>query len=101
MSAETGNDSSQIVNLSPEEKHLFGQLFRQADYDNVSVVTGEIAVSFFEKTRLDTRVLGQVSYPRAPGAPPPGPPSTAAGRTRLTTGLRRYGRSPTPRIGAS
>ena len=60
MSAETGTDSSQIVNLSPEEKRVFGQLFRQADYDNVSVVTGEVAVSFFEKTRLDTRVLGQV-----------------------------------------
>lgn len=59
MAAETGTDS--IVNLSPEEKRLFGQLFRQADYDNVSVVTGEVAVSFFEKTRLDTRVLGQVS----------------------------------------
>ncbi|MBE3041721.1 hypothetical protein IMZ48_03905, partial [Candidatus Bathyarchaeota archaeon] len=59
MAAETGTDS--IVNLSPEERRLFGQLFRQADYDNVSVVTGEIAVSFFEKTRLDTRVLGQVS----------------------------------------
>lgn len=99
MSAETGNDSSQIVNLSPEEKRLFGQLFRQADYDNVSVVTGEIAVSFFEKTKLDTRVLGQVSYPRPP-APLPGPPSTA-GRTRLTTAPRRYGRLPTPRIGAS
>ncbi|SPO05707.1 related to EDE1 protein [Cephalotrichum gorgonifer] len=60
MSAETGTDSSQIVNLSPEEKRLFGQLFRQADFDNVSVVTGEVAVSFFEKTRLDTRVLGKI-----------------------------------------
>lgn len=58
MAAETGTDS--IVNLSPEERRLFGQLFRQADYDKVSVVTGEVAVSFFEKTRLDTRVLGQV-----------------------------------------
>lgn len=60
MSAETGPDPSQNLNLSPEEKRVFGQLFRQADYDNVSVVTGEVAVSFFEKTRLDTRVLGQV-----------------------------------------
>lgn len=60
MSAETGSDSQQNLNLSPEEKRVFGQLFRHADYDNVSVVTGEVAVSFFEKTRLDTRVLGQV-----------------------------------------
>ena len=62
MSAETGPDLSQNLNLSPDEKRVFGQLFRQADYDNVSVVTGEVAVSFFEKTRLDTRVLGQVRF---------------------------------------
>ncbi len=36
-------------------------MFRQADTDNVGVVTGEIAVKFFEKTRLDSRVLGEVS----------------------------------------
>ena len=40
---------------------MYGQLFRQADTDNVGVVTGEIAVKFFEKTRLDSRVLGEVS----------------------------------------
>lgn len=39
---------------------MYGQLFRQADTDNVGVVTGEIAVKFFEKTRLDSRVLGEV-----------------------------------------
>ena len=40
---------------------MYGQLFRQADTENVGVVTGEIAVKFFEKTRLDSRVLGEVS----------------------------------------
>ena len=49
------------LNLSPEEKRVYGQLFRQADTDSVGVVTGEIAVKFFEKTRLDSRVLGEVS----------------------------------------
>jgi hypothetical protein len=49
------------LNLTPEEKRVYGQLFRQADSDNVGVVTGEVAVKFFEKTRLDSRILGEVS----------------------------------------
>lgn len=48
------------LNLTPEEKRIYGQLFRQADTDGVGVVTGEIAVKFFEKTRLDSRILGEV-----------------------------------------
>lgn len=50
------------LNLTSEEKRAYGQLFRQADTDNVGVVTGETAVKFFEKTRLDSRVLGEVGY---------------------------------------
>lgn len=50
------------LNLNAEEKRVYGQLFRQADTDNVGVVTGEVAVKFFEKTRLDSRVLGEVGY---------------------------------------
>jgi epidermal growth factor receptor substrate 15 len=49
------------LNLTPDEKRVYGQLFRQADTDNVGVVTGDIAVKFFEKTRLDSRILGEVS----------------------------------------
>jgi epidermal growth factor receptor substrate 15 len=61
MPADMGADSSAPnLNLSPEEKRAFGQLFRQADTDGVGVVTGEIAVKFFEKTRLDSRVLGEI-----------------------------------------
>ena len=48
------------LNLTPEEKKVYGQLFRQADTESVGVVTGEIAVKFFEKTRLDSRILGEV-----------------------------------------
>lgn len=48
------------LNLTPEEKRAYGQLFRQADTDNVGVVTGEIAVKFFEKTKLDSRILGEI-----------------------------------------
>lgn len=49
------------LNLTPEEKRVFGQLFRQADTENLGVVTGEVAVKFFEKTRLEPRILGEVS----------------------------------------
>lgn len=49
------------LNLTPDEKRIYGQLFRQADSDNVGVVTGEVAVKFFEKTRLSSRILGEVS----------------------------------------
>ena len=48
------------MNLTPEEKRVFGQLFREADTDGLGVVTGEVAVKFFEKTRLEPRVLGEV-----------------------------------------
>ncbi|KAK0389742.1 hypothetical protein NLU13_3315 [Sarocladium strictum] len=48
------------LNLTSEEKRAYGQLFRQADGEGVGVVTGEIAVKFFEKTRLDSRILGEI-----------------------------------------
>ncbi|PBP28053.1 putative UBA/TS-N domain containing protein [Diplocarpon rosae] len=48
------------LNLTPEEKRVFGQLFRQADSENIGVVTGEVAVKFFEKTRLEPRILGEI-----------------------------------------
>jgi hypothetical protein len=49
------------LNLTPEEKRVFGQLFRQADREGLGVVTGEVAVRFFEQTRLEPRILGEVS----------------------------------------
>ncbi|KAM5361625.1 hypothetical protein ACJZ2D_012968 [Fusarium nematophilum] len=48
------------LNLSPEEKRTYGQLFRQADSDSVGVVVGEVAVKFFHKTGLDSRILGEI-----------------------------------------
>ncbi len=65
------------LNLTPDEKRVYGQLFRQADTDNVGVVTGEVAVKFFEKTRLDSRILGEVSLSRA-RAPVPTQPAAAS-----------------------
>ncbi|KFA45447.1 hypothetical protein S40293_10144 [Stachybotrys chartarum IBT 40293] len=61
MSADAGIESSAPnLNLGPEEKRVYGQLFRHADSEGVGVVTGEVAVKFFEKTRLDSRVLGEI-----------------------------------------
>ncbi|KAH9898721.1 hypothetical protein F4778DRAFT_742734 [Xylariomycetidae sp. FL2044] len=61
MSAEASVETAAPnLNLTPEEKRVYGQLFRQADTDNVGVVTGDVAVKFFEKTRLDSRVLGEI-----------------------------------------
>ncbi|KXJ97411.1 hypothetical protein Micbo1qcDRAFT_191890 [Microdochium bolleyi] len=60
MSADASADTAPNLNLTPEEKRVYGQLFRQADTDNVGVVTGEIAVKFFEKTKLESRILGEI-----------------------------------------
>ncbi len=48
------------LDLSPQEKRLYKQLFTAADAENVGVVTGEVAVKFFEKTRLPPTILGEV-----------------------------------------
>ena len=61
--ANISSSAAASLNLTPDEKRLYGQLFRQADTGNAGVVTGEIAVKFFEKTGLDSRVLGEVSQP--------------------------------------
>lgn len=52
------------LHLSPEERRLFGQLFSAADTEKIGVVTGEVAVKFFEKTRLSPDVLGEVGILR-------------------------------------
>ncbi|KAJ5336489.1 uncharacterized protein N7506_004511 [Penicillium brevicompactum] len=48
------------LNLSPEEKRVFYQLFQAADTTNLGVITGEIAVPFFEKTHLSPDTLGLI-----------------------------------------
>lgn len=48
------------LNLTSEEKRLFYQLFQAADTTNLGVVTGEVAVPFFEKTKLPPDTLGLV-----------------------------------------
>ncbi|KAJ6179671.1 hypothetical protein N7519_010132 [Penicillium mononematosum] len=48
------------LNLTPEEKRVFFQLFQAADTTNLGVITGEIAVPFFEKTHLSPDTLGLI-----------------------------------------
>ncbi|KAM3423944.1 hypothetical protein BST61_g1338 [Cercospora zeina] len=49
-----------ILNLSPDEKRAFAFLFNQADKDQLGVVTGENAVSFFERTKVSPDILGEI-----------------------------------------
>jgi hypothetical protein len=51
------------LNLTAEEKRVYGLLFRAADPDGFEVVSGDVAVKFFEKTKLPPDVLGQVGPP--------------------------------------
>ncbi|KAJ5571163.1 hypothetical protein N7535_004823 [Penicillium sp. DV-2018c] len=48
------------LHLTPEEKRVFYQLFQAADTTNLGVITGEIAVPFFEKTHLPPDTLGLI-----------------------------------------
>lgn len=48
------------LNLTAEEKRVYGQLFRAADPDGFGAVSGDVAVTFFDRTKLPSDVLGQV-----------------------------------------
>ena len=81
------------LNLTPEEKRVFGQLFRQADTEGVGVVTGEVAVKFFEKTRLEPSILGVVrTFLVAPQAFVFTSHCMFIKRIALTVGFCRYGK---------
>ncbi|KAF2878418.1 hypothetical protein BDV95DRAFT_21704 [Massariosphaeria phaeospora] len=52
--------SHPILNLTPDEKRVFQFLFNQADTEKLGVITGEVAVKFFERTKLAPAVLGEI-----------------------------------------
>ncbi|KAL3481126.1 hypothetical protein BJX99DRAFT_219099 [Aspergillus californicus] len=56
----TDNANHPNLNLTPDEKRVFYQLFQSADTTNLGVITGEIAVPFFEKTNLAPETLGLI-----------------------------------------
>ncbi|OAA55805.1 ef hand domain containing protein [Niveomyces insectorum RCEF 264] len=60
MASEVSEEAAPNLNLTPSERQAYGQLFRQADTESVGIVMGEVAVKFFEKTRLDSRTLGEI-----------------------------------------
>src|SRR5690606_31837978 len=78
--------------LTPDEKRVFGQLFTAAtvDTENRSVVTGEVAVKFFEKSGLNPRIVGEVTSPPSLQRRMP----TTAALPRLTR--NRFGVLPIP-----
>lgn len=48
------------LNLTAEEKRAYAQLLKEADPDGFGAVSGDVAVKFFERTKLPPDVLGQV-----------------------------------------
>jgi len=55
------------LNLTAEEKRVYGNLLKEADPDGFGAVSGDVAVKFFERTRLPPDVLGQVSHATGEG----------------------------------
>lgn len=47
-------------NLTPEERHIYPQLFKAADIDGKGIVLGDEAVEFFKKSGLPSHVLSEV-----------------------------------------
>lgn len=56
--------ASAKLNFTPDERALFGRLFRECDPEGSTVVTGEAAVRMFQRSRLSEQVLSEVR-PRA------------------------------------
>lgn len=48
------------LNLTPDEKRVYTQLLKEADPDGFGAVSGDVAVKFFERTKLPPDVLGQI-----------------------------------------
>ncbi|KAL2396190.1 putative calcium-binding protein [Exophiala dermatitidis] len=48
------------LNLTPEEKRVYAQLLKEADPEGFGAVSGDVAVKFFERTKLPADVLGQI-----------------------------------------
>jgi epidermal growth factor receptor substrate 15 len=46
--------------LTPEERHVYSQLFKAADIDGKGIVLGDEAVEFFKKSSLPSHVLSEV-----------------------------------------
>ncbi|KAG2171267.1 hypothetical protein INT43_002889, partial [Umbelopsis isabellina] len=47
-------------NLTVEERHIYGQLFKAADVDSKGIVLGEEAVEFFKKSGVPPPILSEI-----------------------------------------
>jgi hypothetical protein len=54
------------LNLTDEERRIFNLLFKQADTKNDGIVTGEVAVTLFPRTKIPENTLGEVWHTRTP-----------------------------------
>lgn len=50
------------LNLTADEKRAYALLLKEADPDGFGAVSGDVAVKFFERTKLPPDVLGQVRH---------------------------------------
>ncbi|KAK9245613.1 hypothetical protein V1506DRAFT_537832 [Lipomyces tetrasporus] len=63
--ASTGGSYGQVpppprLTLTPEERTIYGQLFKSLDSESLGVVTGEVARTLFERSGLSPLVLGRI-----------------------------------------
>ncbi|KAK9323877.1 hypothetical protein V1517DRAFT_319157 [Lipomyces orientalis] len=63
--ALTGGSYGQVappprLTLTPEERTIYGQLFKSLDSESLGVVTGEVARTLFERSGLSPLVLGRI-----------------------------------------
>ncbi|KAI8049477.1 hypothetical protein BDF22DRAFT_181495 [Syncephalis plumigaleata] len=52
--------SGNLLHLTPEEAHIYAQLFNYADNEREGVLRGQKAVTFFQKSKLPASVLGEI-----------------------------------------
>ncbi|ANB15411.1 Ede1p [Sugiyamaella lignohabitans] len=48
------------INLSPDEKKLYAQLFKQCDPEGLGIVTGDVARTLLERSGLSSDLLGEI-----------------------------------------
>ncbi|KAL1917992.1 uncharacterized protein VTP21DRAFT_3258 [Calcarisporiella thermophila] len=56
---DTGSPKDRIV-LTPEEKHVYGQLWKHAAKEGRNLLSGQDAVPFFSKSGLSQDILGEI-----------------------------------------
>ncbi|KAI9699405.1 MAG: hypothetical protein M1836_003016 [Candelina mexicana] len=86
------------LDLTPEERRVFGQLFQAADTGDAGVLVGDVAVKFFERTKLPPQVLGeiwQIADTQNRGLLTP----AGFGIAMRLIGHYQAGRDPTPELG--